>query len=185
MRWQYSSGYSPSIYRWSKWPASYHILAKFCWLITETLLAYLFQSGCPPFPLFFFKDNRQYIVQSAKQLIGCQLPFKKQPHSVKRKQSPGRTATDPAHSGNQNLPLGYGIPALMSWWCLRHLPTYLWLSVFLVSVHSVFIQQARWFQRTSRFSSLRDWLCHLPPASTAVQHLFINALGACRGFCDT
>lgn len=72
------------------------------------------------FHLFLFsKENKQCITQPAEQVIGCHLPFRK----LCQKES-SRTATDPAHSGNRNLPRGYEISALMSWRCLRRLPSH-------------------------------------------------------------
>lgn len=78
---------------------------------------------------------------------------------------------------------------LISQWCLHCLPSPCLLhasaSVLISAECSVFIQQAHRFQKTSHLCTLTDWLCHLPPASTAAPHVFINVLGAWRGVGDT
>lgn len=124
MRWQDFFGYTPAIYRWSKWPASYQIISQFCWLITETILACLSQSVFLP-PPCFSKDNSQCIVQSAEQVIGCQLPFKKPIQCKKRREAKVellQTLLTQETTSCTNLPLGYETTELMSWW-LHRLPS--------------------------------------------------------------
>lgn len=64
------------------------IISNSCQILAvdnQNVFAYLSQSGFLPLPLFSMNDQ-QFIIQFAEHVIGCQLLFKKQLHSVKRKE---------------------------------------------------------------------------------------------------
>lgn len=184
-----SFGYTPATYRWSKWPASYQILPQFCWLITETILACLSQSVFL-LPASFFPRTTANVLSRLLSRWLAVNSLSKNTSSGRKKESRARTAIDPAHSEKcfvhkppfwiWNCCINVMVMPSPSASCLLPLALY-----FPFSLCSEFIHQAQWFQRVSRLCSLPDWLCHLPPATTAVLHLFINAFSACSSFCDT